>query len=123
MGPYKNYIDRANGTTIGSYKKSVKNDFFQYARPQESNNYTQVRWVTLSTDKGEGMKFSSPELLSFNAWPYLMKDLEIAKHINELPQRDLITLNVDYKKMGIGGDDSWSMNARPDEEFRLPAIP
>ncbi len=52
-----------------------------------------------------------------------MKDLETAKHINELPQRDLINLNVDYKKMGVGGDDSWSMKARPDEEFRLPAIP
>ncbi len=49
-------------------------------------------------------------------------DLEIAKHINELPKRDLITLNIDYKQRGLGGDDSWSMNARPHKEFRLPAI-
>lgn len=122
MGPHENYIDRLSGAKIGTYKKSVKKDFFQYVRPQESNNYTQVRWATLTNNKGEGIKFSSPQLLSVSAWPYLMKDLETAKHINELPNRDLITLNIDYKQRGLGGDDSWSMKARPHEQFRLPAI-
>ena len=38
-----------------------------------------------------------------------------------MPDRDFITLNVDHKQMGVGGDDSWSMQAIPHEEFRLPA--
>jgi beta-galactosidase len=48
-----------------------------------------------------------------------MEDLEKATHINELPTRDFITLNLDYKQMGVGGDDSWG--ARPHPEYTLPA--
>ena len=35
--------------------------------------------------------------------------------------RDFITLNIDHKQMGVGGDDSWSMAAVPHKEFRLPS--
>jgi beta-galactosidase len=33
-----------------------------------------------------------------------MKDLEEAKHNHNLPQREHITLNIDYKQQGVGGD-------------------
>jgi len=42
--------------------------------------------------------------LSISAWPYTMKDLEEAKHNHDLPQREHITLNVDYRQQGVGGD-------------------
>ena len=48
-----------------------------------------------------------------------MEDIEKAKHINELPDRDIITLNIDHLQQGVGGDDSWSQNARPHEEYRI----
>ena len=60
-------------------------------------------------------------LLSVSAWPYSMEDLEKAMHIHELPRRDFITLNLDYRQMGVGGDDSWG--ARPHPEYTLPAKP
>ncbi|MDG1782872.1 MAG: hypothetical protein P8H52_04690, partial [Porticoccaceae bacterium] len=28
-------------------------------------------------------------------------------HINDIKPRDLVSVNVDYGQMGIGGDDSW----------------
>ena len=46
------------------------------------------------------------------------EDLEKAKHINELPSRDFITVNIDYKQEGVGGDDSWG--APVHKEYRLP---
>ncbi len=52
-----------------------------------------------------------------------MEDLESAHHINELPCRDTITVNLDYKQMGVGGDDGWTDNSRPHPEYRLPAKP
>jgi beta-galactosidase len=52
-----------------------------------------------------------------------MYDLERASHINELPERDIITVNLDYRQMGIGGDDGWSQAAFPHPEYRLPAEP
>ncbi|MHC5157902.1 MAG: beta-galactosidase small subunit-related protein, partial [Planctomycetota bacterium] len=42
-------------------------------------------------------------LINVSAWPYSMSDLEKAKHINELPSRKTITVNIDYEQTGIGG--------------------
>jgi beta-galactosidase len=64
---------------------------------------------------------SSEDALNFSAWPYTMDDLQTAKHINELPERNLITVNIDHLQMGVGGDDSWSHKAQPHPEFRIPA--
>ena len=33
-----------------------------------------------------------------------MEDLEKATHNHELPRRDTITVNIDYKQQGVGGD-------------------
>ncbi|MCK4999047.1 MAG: discoidin domain-containing protein, partial [Anaerohalosphaera sp.] len=57
--------------------------------------------------------------LYVSAWPFTMNDLESAEHINELVRRDITTLNLDYKQMGLGGDNSWG--ARPHPEYTLPA--
>jgi beta-galactosidase len=58
-------------------------------------------------------------MLDVSAWPFSMEDLENATHINDLPRRDFITVNLDYKQMGVGGDDSWGARTHP--EYTLPA--
>ncbi|MEC3908244.1 glycoside hydrolase family 2 TIM barrel-domain containing protein [Tamlana sp. 2201CG12-4] len=121
-GSHENYSDRLTSAAFGRYQKSVKNDFFHYVRPQESNNYTGVRWASLTNTKGKGIEVVSAEPLSISAWPYSTEDLsERRGHIADLPDRDFITLNIDHKQMGVGGDDSWSMAAVPHVPFRLPA--
>jgi beta-galactosidase len=50
-----------------------------------------------------------------------MDDLEKAKHVHELARRDTITVNLDYRQMGVGGDDSWGARTHP--EYTLPAKP
>jgi beta-galactosidase len=49
-----------------------------------------------------------------------MEDLGRARHVHELPRRDTITLNLDLKQMGVGGDDGWTERARPHYEHTLP---
>ncbi len=120
-GPHPSYWDRNLGSTVGDYTKSVKKDFYQYVRPQESNNHWNTRWAKLTNGSGDGIIISAENLLNFSAWPYTMDDIEKAKHINELPDRNIITLNIDYLQQGVGGDDSWSQNALPHPEFRIPA--
>jgi beta-galactosidase len=120
-GPEETYWDRQRGAAIGCYSASVKNDFFHYARPQESNNHWDTRWASLTDAGGGGLLFAGAAPLSFSAWPYSAQDLETARHINELPERDFITVNIDHRQQGVGGDDSWSDSARPHPEFRLPA--
>ena len=43
-----------------------------------------------------------------------MADLTKARHIHELLRRNLTTLNIDYKQMGVGGDNSWGRRTLPE---------
>jgi beta-galactosidase len=120
-GPYETYWDRHMGSAVGIYNKSVKKDFYQYVRPQESNNHWGTKWAKLTNSTGEGILIRAANPLNFSAWPYTMDDLQTATHINELPDRSMITVNIDHLQQGVGGDDSWSRNAWPHPEFRIPA--
>ena len=62
-------------------------------------------------------------LLSVSAWHFTIDDLDpgpvkAQRHQFDVPQRDLVTLNLDYRQMGVGGDNSWG--ARPHPEYTLP---
>ena len=57
-------------------------------------------------------------LLSVNALHYGTEDLNAGKHAFELPHRDFVTLNLDLKQQGVGGDNSWG--AWPHDEFLIP---
>ena len=120
-GPHESYWDRKTSAAVGLYSGTVQEQTHHYLRPQENANKTDVRWVALTNDKGTGLLVVGMSLLSVSAWPYLMEDLENTPHPYELPRRDTITLNIDYKQMGVGGDNSWGARTHP--EFTLPAKP
>lgn len=122
-GPQENYSDRNTGAAFGDYIANVQKDFVYYVMPQESSNRTGVKWFSLLNNEKTGWYIRGSQPLNFSAWPYSMQDIASAKHIDELPKRDFITLNLDYKQMGLGGDDSWSIRARPHKEYRLPNQP
>ncbi|MDR0886235.1 MAG: DUF4981 domain-containing protein [Clostridiales Family XIII bacterium] len=44
-GPDENYIDRAEGATLGVYSYDVASNLAGYLNPQESGNRTGVRWL------------------------------------------------------------------------------
>jgi len=119
-GPHETYDDRKTGAAVGLYSGQVEDLIHDYVRPQENANRTDVRWLALTDEDGVGLLAVGMPLLSVSAWPYTMEDLESAKHIHELPRRDTITVNLDYKQMGVGGDDGWTERARPHPEYRLP---
>jgi beta-galactosidase len=127
-GPQENYWDRNLGSAVGIYKDKVDNLWFPYVEPQETGNRTDTRWVTFTDDDGAGIKAIGMPLLSFSAWPFRMSELEHEKtpvnlghkHSAEIVPSDDITVNLDYRQMGVGGDDSWG--APVQNEFSLPAV-
>jgi beta-galactosidase len=119
-GPHESYWDRKTGAAVGLYSGLVEDLIHDYVRPQENANRTDVRWIALTNKDGAGLLAVGMPLLSVSAWPYTMEDLESAKHIHELPRRNTVTVNLDYKQMGVGGDDGWTERARPHPEYRLP---
>ncbi len=105
-GPHETMEDRKAGGIIGLHSLPSDQASHNYLYPQENGNRTDVRWVALTDDAGKGLLFkdSAGTMLNFSAWPYTMADLASATHIHELPQRDNITLNIDYRQKGAGGD-------------------
>ncbi|MBN2447425.1 MAG: DUF4981 domain-containing protein, partial [Phycisphaerae bacterium] len=120
-GPHESYWDRKTGQAVGLYSGPVAEQVHVYVRPQENGNKTDVRWLILTDQNGNGLMAIGAPLLDVSAWPFSMADLEQARHINDLPRRDFITVNLDYKQMGVGGDDSWGARTHP--EYTLPAKP
>jgi len=105
-GPHESMFDRKTGAAIGIYSGLIEDIIHPYVRPQENGNRTDVRWAALTNTNGLGLLISDigGTKLSIGAWPYTMEDLENATHNHELPRRENITLNIDYKQQGVGGD-------------------
>ena len=120
-GPHESYWDRKTSAAVSLYSGTVEEQLHAYVRPQENANKTDVRWLALTDQDGVGLMAVGRPLLSTSAWPYTTADLEEARHTHELPRREEITLNLDYKQMGVGGDNSWGARTHP--EYTLPAQP
>ncbi|RPH32740.1 MAG: DUF4981 domain-containing protein [Bacteroidales bacterium] len=122
-GPWESYWDRKSSTLIGLYKQKLSEQYYPYARPQESGNKSDVRWVTLTDAKGNGIMVQCLIPLNFSALPYSMDDLdpEAEKkqyHSGELVERNEIYFNIDLQQLGLQGIDSWG--SWPLEKYRLP---
>jgi beta-galactosidase len=122
-GPHENYRDRNTSAFVGRYNSTVEEQFVPYARPQENGYKTDVRWLTLESDKNIILKFTGQPWFSFSALPYTYDDMKGfslgGKHLNDLEMNPFVDLNIDFGQMGVGGDDSWG--ARTHAQYTLPA--
>lgn len=117
-GPEENYIDRNTGYDVGVYNKKVEDFFFPYIEPSETGNRTDVRWVTLTNNDGVGLMASGLPTIEFNALEYTPEELSSGKrHPYELNKTGNVVLRLNYKQMGVGGDNSWG--ATPHPEFMM----
>lgn len=129
-GPHENYWDRRTSAPIGRYESTVTEWVTPYVRPQENANRCDVRWLSLTDERGAGLRVdaSAAQPLSVSAWPYAMEDLAAATHDFELPKRGFITVNLDHLQMGVGGDNSWGLpvnepyRIKPDRRYQWSFI-
>ncbi|MFC1530310.1 beta-galactosidase small subunit [Gemmatimonadota bacterium] len=117
-GPHENYEDRKTSAEIGLYHATVANLYHPYIRPQENGNRADVRWISLTNEDGLGLLAVGMPLLSVSAHHYLTDDFDpgdekAQRHTHDLEPRDLVSLHLDYRQMGLGGDTSWGDRARP----------
>lgn len=131
-GPQENYQDRKTGAFVGLYQLAVKEMYYPYVRPQDNGNRTDVRWAAITDAAGNGLLFKGMPLLEVTAHHQIMEDFEspvrtvgrfvngekvINRHINDVVPRELTSVNIDFKQMGLGGDNSWG--AWTHDEYRL----
>ena len=131
LGPWENYSDRATAALLGihtatvglargyanekgaiSYPPTPLNPD-NYVEPGEQGYRTGCRWAKVG-----GAEITAVNMpFGFNAWPYPQTMLEGKAHQTDLSETGIITINVDAVQMGVGGDDSWSQNARPHAKY------
>jgi len=124
-GPQETYADR-QAARVGLYRGKVKDQYFDYIKPQETGNKVAVRWLALTDAQGRGLLAIGEPLLSANALHPSTDDLFCATNKENfysymLPPRETVTLNLDLRQRGVGGDNSWG--ALPHEPFRFSAWP
>lgn len=105
-GPHETMPDRNHSGVIAIHTMSVEESIHDYLYPQENGNHSEVRWFSVTDESGQGLLVQDTQgtLLNFSARPYTDVDLDQAQHIHELPRRNIITLNIDLKQKGAGGD-------------------
>lgn len=119
-GPYENYADRSYSSETDVYRGEVQDFIYNYINPQENGNHSDVRWLYLRA-KQSGLFVGSfrNEHLNMSVWPYTLQNYDDAKHVYELKSNGNYVLNIDYAQAGVGGNDSWSINARPIDKYRM----
>lgn len=124
-GPHENYIDRNHSAHVGLYNSAVSEQYVPYISTGENGNKTDVRWLTLSAQDGSGLKISGIPTIDFSALHFSQEQLDREErdgaHTSDLEKSEQVFLNVDWKQMGVGGDDSWG--ARTHAEYTIRAEP
>lgn len=117
-GPHENYWDRKTSAFLGVYSAELDDYWVDYLYPQDNGNRTDIRWWEARDADGVGLRIEGEQALSIRAWPFTEADIEAAEYPHELPRRDFINVNVDWKVHGVGGDNSWGK--RTMEKYTLP---
>ncbi|MBN2199932.1 MAG: DUF4981 domain-containing protein [Candidatus Aminicenantes bacterium] len=109
-GPGESYPDRKTSCDIGIWRGPVSDQFTEYVRPQENGNKEDVRWVSLTDDRGAGLMVAGCGRLSVTASHFTAEDLDGSRHKNRQPRRFTrliprpdIVLCLDESQMGLGG--------------------
>lgn len=121
-GPHENYIDRKTSAFVGLFNQSVAEQTNKYVRPQESGNKCDVRWLIIYNHEKIGLAFTGLNTFDFSASHYGKSQYEndkrkTYKHSTDLKPENCTYINIDYKQMGVGGDNSWG--AKPMDKYIL----
>ncbi len=123
-GPFDNYCDRNYAAAVDIYSMPADSLFHPYARAQESGYRTDVRWMALQDKNGNGLMTIGAPTFSTGVLHFDMNKLNFNRdssgnnHGGSISNDDLIWWNIDYKQMGVGGDNAWG--AKTHSEYMLP---
>ena len=123
-GPHESYPDRKDSANIGVFRGRSDAQYYNYIRPQETGNKTDVRWIALTNGAGTGFIAVGDQPINASVYPFDQADFDGGdpisyRHTIDLVEKPYLTLNLDHKVMGLGGDTSWGAVVHP--PFRVPA--
>ena len=122
-GPIENYIDRNDYTQLGIYDQTVDEQSYQYIRPQENGNRTDIRWWNVLDKTGRGLQIRSEAGFEVSATHYTQDSLDEGArkangHTSAVAKTRQVNVSLDKMQMGVGGIDSWG--SLPRSEYQIP---
>lgn len=117
-GPHENYPDRKTSAFMGVWNNTVNGMTEEYEKPQSMGERCDVKWVTFTDDKGEGVRFRTGGKFHFSALHYMDEELWQTKYLHELSKihRPEIILHLDAAMRGLGNQ---SCGPGPLEKYEL----
>jgi len=102
-GPQENYPDRKTAALVGLWKGKVSEQAEKYPRPQETGNKEDIHFLSLTNNKGQGIKVEAVEkTISASALNYSVNDLTTEAHECNLTPRKEVILSIDCAVLGLG---------------------
>ncbi|MFW2382288.1 MAG: glycoside hydrolase family 2 TIM barrel-domain containing protein [Acidimicrobiales bacterium] len=123
-GPHETYPDRVGGELLGLYSTTATDNYFAYARPQESGNHTDVRWARVhreghgTSDAHDGLLVLGSPRCDVSLLHARHEDISCAAHHHEIRWRPSTVLRVDAAHAGLG---TASCGPGTDGRDQLPA--
>lgn len=119
-GPHENYSDRKTSAFVGLYNTTAKGmEAEHYVRTQSMGNREDIRHITITNDKNNGLKISSKDKMNFSALHFSDNDLWQAKHDFMLDKirKPEVYVNLDCIQQGLGNA---SCGPRPLDKYMIP---
>ncbi|MDQ1913639.1 glycoside hydrolase family 2 TIM barrel-domain containing protein [Paenibacillus sp. GD4] len=130
-GPHECYADRRESGRLGVFEGTVRDQFVPYLKPQENGNKAEVRWCTMTNERGEGLLFAGLPLFDISAHHYTTEQLGSVKHVHQLTPVNQTIIKLDAAQSGIGNHscgyaptlDDYLLDAERTREFKLRMRP
>jgi len=106
-GPHENYPDRLHSAFLGRWTSAVDDLAVPYIHPSENGGRGDVRWWALTDATGAGLLVASDAPLQVSAHRCTTADWTAAEHTPDVPRRAAISLALDHRHQGVGGDVGW----------------
>ena len=123
-GPIENYADRKSSQTMGIYRLTADEQFFPYIRPQETGTKSDMRWWNQTDRTGEGLRVMADAPFYASALHYDIQTLDegmdkAQRHSPDVKKSAFTNLYIDLEHAGVGGVNSWDMNAIALPQYRV----
>jgi beta-galactosidase/evolved beta-galactosidase subunit alpha len=123
-GPRETYPDRTGGELLGIYTTSAADNYFAYARPQESGNHTDVRWARVHgrdqnvEEANGGMLILGSPQFDISILHARAEEIATAAHHHAIRWRTSSLVRIDGAHAGLG---TASCGPGTDERDQIPA--
>ncbi|MFR9634050.1 MAG: glycoside hydrolase family 2 TIM barrel-domain containing protein [Rikenellaceae bacterium] len=104
QGEIEAYCDKRDGAMFGRYSGDVKSQYVSYIYPQESGNKYNVRWASVRSCSGRGLRVCGTAPLESSIRHFGTRELAQAHHSDRLKPIASSVWNINHRMAPIGNE-------------------